>query len=302
MPGVTGDVVTAAKRGQYGRVMTRTPVAARAVVVGGVLLAAIAVVIRANAGAMDVAAGDSGATVPLWSVWLAALAGILVATLAAPRRRTAPVSPAAARPQAVGLTILALAFTALLLTFGVAEPTFTGGKLVLLVALPLLLMRLRPVPRTRHGATARHHLGALAAVAAWGVLTFLMPWSSRTSPSTDSVSMTDLVLILVVGFVVNAVIEEVFYRRWLQTRLQDVAGPWPAIVVTSVLFASWHVALGSAGGVLHRPGPDVLVDLAGALLNQGVIGVFLGFLWARYRLMWPILLAHGALNALPLIL
>lgn len=36
------------------------------------------------------------------------------------------------------------------------------------------------------------------------------------------------------------------------------------------------------------------------LANQGVSGLFLGFLWLRYRVMWPLLVIHGVWNANPL--
>lgn len=271
---------------------------------GGIVIALVAVAIRAQAGAWDVAQGDSGATVPLWSTWLATLVGVLVATVIGPRpprtdrtdERTPAGTERALRWQVAALTLAAVMFTALLLSFGVDEPVFTGGKLVLLVTLPLLVMRVWRVPyaaRDDRVPTLRHHGGALAAVLAWGALTFLAPWSSSgTRPPVDAAPL-ELATILLVGFLVNAVIEEVFYRRWLQTRLEAVTGPWAAIVVTSVLFGAWHAALGTGG---------LVVDLAGALLHQGAIGVFLGFLWSRYRLMWPILVAHGALNAVPLML
>lgn len=44
------------------------------------------------------------------------------------------------------------------------------------------------------------------------------------------------------------------------------------------------------------------VDLASTVVNQGVQGLFLGCLWSRYRLMWPILAVHGAMNLAPTVL
>ena len=40
----------------------------------------------------------------------------------------------------------------------------------------------------------------------------------------------------------------------------------------------------------------------GDVANQGVLGVFLGYLWSGYRRTWPLLVVHGALNAAPLLI
>ena len=101
-------------------------------------------------------------------------------------------------------------------------------------------------------------------------------------------------LTIVVVFSVNSLLEEVFYRRWLQTRWEHIIGRRPAIVLTSLLWAAWHVGIQGTG---HLP-----ADLSSAFVNQGVQGLFLGYLWSRYRLMWPILVVHGAMNAGPVLL
>jgi hypothetical protein len=38
------------------------------------------------------------------------------------------------------------------------------------------------------------------------------------------------------------------------------------------------------------------------LVNQGVLGLYLGYLWSRYRRMWPLITVHGAVNVLPVLL
>jgi membrane protease YdiL (CAAX protease family) len=38
------------------------------------------------------------------------------------------------------------------------------------------------------------------------------------------------------------------------------------------------------------------------VVGQGVQGLFLGYLWSRYRLMWPILTVHGAINAATIVI
>ena len=173
---------------------------------------------------------------------------------------------------------------------GDAEPAHTVLKLVLLLAVPALLFRLtgRAAPVGERGVTWQ----PVVPVAVWFVL-------AQVGPLAVPVRKVDLdpvtlVLTVVAVFAVNALLEEVFYRRWLQTRWERVLGRRPAIVLTSLVFAAWHVGIQGTG---HLP-----ADLASAFVNQGVAGLFLGYLWSRYRLMWPILVVHGAMNATPLIL
>jgi uncharacterized protein len=42
-------------------------------------------------------------------------------------------------------------------------------------------------------------------------------------------------MVLVVGFLINSLFEELFYRVWLQTRLEGLLGTWPAIMLTSIV-------------------------------------------------------------------
>ncbi|MGZ9829630.1 CPBP family intramembrane glutamic endopeptidase [Tsukamurella ocularis] len=104
--------------------------------------------------------------------------------------------------------------------------------------------------------------------------------------------LLDAALLLLVGFAVNALLEEVFYRQWLLTRRRAVLGPWAAVALSAVVWASLHVAIQGSG--------DLPLDAMNVLANQGVSGLFLGFLWLRYRVMWPLLVIHGVWNANPL--
>ncbi|WP_112227734.1 CPBP family glutamic-type intramembrane protease [Lentzea atacamensis] len=47
---------------------------------------------------------------------------------------------------------------------------------------------------------------------------------------------------------------------------------------------------------------DLPADLASTFVNQGILGLFLGYLWSKYRMMWPIVAVHGAVNAVPILL
>lgn len=81
------------------------------------------------------------------------------------------------------------------------------------------------------------------------------------------------------------------------TRLAEreaLLGAWPGIVLASLLWAVWHIGIQGTG--------FLPTDLASAVASHGVEGLFLGYLWSRYRMMWPILTVHGAVNAAPIVI
>ncbi|WP_232787166.1 CPBP family glutamic-type intramembrane protease [Planococcus sp. MB-3u-03] len=52
-------------------------------------------------------------------------------------------------------------------------------------------------------------------------------------------------------------------------------GTWPAICVSALLWAVWHVTIQSAG--------TIDVTIANSIANHGLMGLFLGLLWSKYR-------------------
>ncbi|WP_298993303.1 CPBP family intramembrane glutamic endopeptidase [uncultured Pseudokineococcus sp.] len=243
---------------------------------------------------------DSVETVEMWRRWVPALAGIAAVRLLPLPGRPAVVGPSstsAARLESLALVALALAFAVGLFVIGGGEPAHTLGKLALLVAVPLVLLRRRRRRGTAWraavtGSAIWRAIGPAIAVAVWGLLAFASPLAVPGSDYASTVAPLELVATIAVGFVVNAVVEEFFYRRWLLSRTQAWLGMWPAIVVSSLLWSLWHVAIQGTG--------DLGVDLASAVVTHAPTGVFLGYLWSRYRLMWPLLAVHGALNAVGL--
>jgi membrane protease YdiL (CAAX protease family) len=95
-----------------------------------------------------------------------------------------------------------------------------------------------------------------------------------------------LVVLLVVGWVLGALIEEIAYRGYLLTRLRDAfgsgrAGAVLAVVLSSALFGIAHTEQGVVGvGV-------VTLD-----------GIFFCALRYHYRTLWAPILAHGFNNTL----
>lgn len=247
---------------------------------------------------------DHGGTMPMWHRWIPVIAGLILLRLVPPR--TAPPTGPAGRDlttQAAVLLAAAALFAVTLRLAGGGEPAHTLLKLVLLLAAPILLFRLsrsripdQSPERTpdRRPSTNRLRYGPMVPVAAWFALSFAGPWAVPASDYAAGVDLITLIATIAVVFAVNSLLEEVFYRRWLQTRWEYVLGPWPAIVLASLLWAAWHIGIQGTG---HLP-----TDLASAFVNQGVLGLFLGYLWSRYRAMWPLLVVHGSLNAAPILL
>nr|WP_201761175.1 type II CAAX endopeptidase family protein [Nonomuraea sp. K271] len=267
---------------------------------GGLALIAGSALWLVLTGAADIRySADHVDTVPMWHRWIPVLAGLALVRLVPPRKEPpgGVTGGRGVRVQAVVLLMAALVFAVALRWSGGGEPAHTVLKLALLAAVPAALFwwsRRDPVTLVREPLTAWRRYGPAAPVAAWLVLSYAGPLAPPTSDFAATVDTLTLVVTVVVVFVVNALLEEFFYRRWLQTRWEHLLGPWPAIVLSSLLWASWHIGIQGTG--------DLPRDLASAFVNQGVQGLFLGYLWSRYRLMWPLLVVHGAVNAAPILL
>ncbi|WP_406674920.1 CPBP family intramembrane glutamic endopeptidase [Nonomuraea sp. N2-4H] len=274
-----------------------------AVLIGGLaVMAGSALWLALTVGGEIRYTADHTGTRPMWHIWIPALAGLMLTRLmpSPPRRARLPVTREL-RLQAGVLLASGVLFAAalrMLADNGFApEPAHTVLKLVLLLAVPVLLFRLirvREPARGRGGGWTR--FGPVVPVAVWLVLSSVGPFARPSGDSawTDGLSPAALLLTMIVVFALNALLEEAFYRRWLQTRWEHIIGRRPAIVLASLPFAAWRIGIHGTG--------DLLTDLATVVVHQGVQGLFLGYLWSRYRLMWPILTVHGAINAAPTLL
>lgn len=279
-----------------------------AVCIGAILLSALWLLLTGNTGIRYSA--DHADTVPMWTRWVPALAGVLLVRLIPPSLNIpnplAGLDRGKLLAQARTLVALAVAFSVLLYVAvaatGVAEPWHILLKLVLLLAAPVILLRLlrptqdlsRDTPGVSSGPDRRWRwVGPVLPVAAWFGLSYLSPLAVPygRAPTADAAT---LIATVIVVFLVNAVLEEYFYRVWLQTRLELFLGRWPAVLASSILWASWHAAIQGQG--------RLDLDLASVVVNLGVVGLFLGYLWARYRTVWALLIVHGAMNSAPLFL
>ncbi|WP_146251332.1 CPBP family intramembrane glutamic endopeptidase [Nocardia tenerifensis] len=227
---------------------------------------------------------DSDDTLPMWMLGLTVFGGLAAAWLVPPKHREdePPQGDSRTARQAWWLFALALAFTIGFALSPGGNGWFLGLKLPLLLAVPLIF-RLASWHEWYRVDTEGRWLRPLPAV-----LTFLALFTLFGHDYTGS--RPDVIAVVGV-FVLNAMLEEIFYRVWLQTRLEAGVGRWPAILVTALVFASWHA-------VIHG-GNGFGVDLAAAFVHIGGYGVFLGYLWSRYRNPWLLFLVHGIIN-LPL--
>ena len=242
---------------------------------------------------------DHDDTVPMWFRWVPAVVGLVLVRLTPAATAAAPLTQRRPRLEAGFLLAAAVLFAVTLRLAGGGEPAHILLKLLLLLGVPLAVFwgsRRRGTAWKPAGVEpdVRRRWAPTVPVAAWLVLSYASPLALPPSDYAMTVDLATLVATVVVVFLVNSLLEEVFYRRWLQSRWEAILGRWPAIVLASLLWAAWHVGIQGSG--------DLPVDLASTFVNQGVVGLFLGYLWSRYRVMWPVVAVHGAVNALPVLL
>ena len=243
---------------------------------------------------------DSADTVALWRLWLPALVGLALTRLVPPRLPPVDLLGDADARQVrreAAICALAAAVYAIVLPLGGRPPPdlwYIAVRVVLLVGVPLAVLRTdrrlipTPPPEARPGRW--YWAGPAVSVAAWFALDWIGPFGPPDAPrDAGGAEGLTLLALVAMGFVINSLLEEIVYRFWLQTRLERVLGVWPGIVVTSLLWAVWHVAIQGTG--------DLAYDLAAAVARQGVLGLFLGSLWSRYRNPWAVIIVHGAVNA-----
>ncbi|MEW2441820.1 CPBP family intramembrane glutamic endopeptidase [Micromonospora marina] len=231
----------------------------------------------------------------MWSRWIPAVAGIALIRLFPPAPDPRWPDPVAPYREAVPLLLAGIAFAAVMPLLG-GEPAYTVVKLALLLGVPagVFLAARRWPPRWRPGpapADAAHRWGPALPVAVWLVLSYATPLAVPASERGADVQTGDARR-RPAGRLRGE--RAAGGGRWLQTRWESLLGRWPAIVLASLVWAAWHVAIQGTG----RPG----ADLATVVVNHGVLGLFLGYLWSRYRRMWPLLVVHGAVNAMPVLL
>ncbi|ADY27817.1 Abortive infection protein (plasmid) [Deinococcus proteolyticus MRP] len=237
---------------------------------------------------------DAGAAAaPLWAIIGPPLAAAALAAALPYHPQRLPVDagePRNLRLTAALLLALALAFPLLTQSTGMAGG-YIAAKVALLIALPLVAVRLLPGAIRLPRLQARRLQGRpwwvpLGVVTFWFITSQLGPWNPLFDGS--AYDMTTIVVAALVTAVTAGFGEELFYRRLLQSRLEALLGAWPGIALASLAFALMH--LGSHGSA------DLPGTLARIIVAQGSFGLFAGVLWWRYRsLVWPVA-AHLLVN------
>ncbi|MDO5634851.1 MAG: type II CAAX endopeptidase family protein [Micrococcus sp.] len=259
-------------------------------VIVGVLVAlylgAVAITVGGSPqGWTNVASPESG-TRPWWLILGPALLGCALILLLPRRAKPQPArvgDPRAFRRSTVFLLVLAVA----IIGVGVAPvgiEDFILAKLLIFLILPGLALGLA----WRRGVRIQWRPGAwrwwipAGIVALWAVLSFAGPWVERVDFSDYDLGL------VIVGATVTAMTagvgEELFYRRWLQTRLEAWGGAAVGIAISTVLFALMHVGTHGTG--------DLLADAALFLTVHGTGGLFYALLWWRYRNIAMNIVAH----------
>ncbi|MFY1699649.1 MULTISPECIES: CPBP family intramembrane glutamic endopeptidase [unclassified Solwaraspora] len=242
--------------------------------------------------------------VPVLAVLLPLAVGIALTRLVPPRLPTMRPAPADARAaiarQALGLAAIAVAFAVAALLLGPGSVWYGPVKVALLLGGAWWVVRAWPAPppggrEHRRALPARWYWpGPVPAVAAWAWLAYYSPLAGPADLSGyRAYDPAVLVTAMVLTFLTASVLEEVFYRLLLQTRWEALYGHWPAITATALLYAAMHT---------HRLGDGPAGDtVAVVLMFNGGLGLFLGYLWSRYRNIWAIVAVHGAVNSLTLL-
>ncbi|MEU4425458.1 CPBP family intramembrane glutamic endopeptidase [Actinoplanes sp. NPDC024001] len=281
----------------------------RVLTIAGLILIAAAPILSLLLGRTELAtsADEEAPPVPLAGVVVPYLIGLLLIRLVPPR--LPQLEPAAGagrevlRRQARWLIGLALIFPVvglLLKATPDGELFYALAKVLILLAGAWLVLRRIPGPsgaREHRRAVPRlwYWLGPVPAIAVWGYLYFYSPLIGDRGDLSgyEDWDRVTLAAVMLYTFLTASVLEEIFYRVILQTRLESLWGRWPAITATALLFALMHV---------HRFGDGPFLDITLLILiSNGGLGLFAGYLWSRYRNVWAILVAHGAINSLVLL-
>ena len=167
------------------------------------------------------------------------------------------------------------------------EEYFIIWKVLLLIMFPVAYFKWKggsssiKLPRT----TLKSHTWpvALIPIAAYILMTQFGPLAP--APPAGWPDLTTLVIAAVVTAITAGVGEEIFYRYWLQSRVEAVSSRWVAILLVSLMYGLMHV--GTHGG-----GLSIDVSITTVIASQGVFGIVLGYLWSRYRTLWICILLH----------
>ncbi|OLZ43043.1 CAAX protease family protein [Amycolatopsis coloradensis] len=287
------------------------PGAAWGILVGGVVVFAAAPALLLATGHDTIKpSADSDKELSLAGALIPAVAGILLVRaipLQAPGLLPETTDRRGLSRQATALALIAFLWPLALFLVSAAghqaliRDIWALAKPLVFLVLPLVLLRILRTPGepdpfrlTWRPRRTWQWLAPVPAVLVFGWLSVLGPFAPPLPTAEDYPDPVYLAVGATLTFFTANVLEEVFFRGMLQTRLEALFGRWPGILLASLLFAWLH---------LPTHGQGALPLTLGAIVAfQGFFGLFTGYLWSRYRNLWAPIAAHTAMNTLPLLL
>ena len=267
------------------------------VLLGGVFVLSIVVTMLGNPDGI-VVSRDPG--VPPTPVLVLLVPALLVGavTLMLPRgegsARATVHHAAAARWETAGLLGLAITFPLLVPLLPLPED-YVLLKAAMFLLVPCTALALLARRRGPSVALQRPRVSVvvlLVPALLLGVLSSVGPFAPGGSDRWPPLA------VLLVGATATAITaglgEELLFRRFLQTRLEALLGPWTGILLASLLFGLMHVFSHGGGAVWERA--------AQVIAMQGTTGIVLGLMWAKWRRIWVCVLAHMLINGLGVVL
>lgn len=260
------------------------------VVCAAVWLVSFAALLMVAPGGTPVSADPGAEPIPYWVTVSPVVLGIALTLLVPPRSARRPVLIGRHTSFAIttaGLLALAVVFPVAAAVVPLRGESYVLGKLALLMIVPaVLVMTFRDAVRIQWRKDRSRWWAPAIVVVVWVLHSQVAPWNPVFDPAGHDLTL--LVTAATATAITAGVGEELFYRLWLQSRLEAGMGPWPGICVASLAFALMH--LGS-----HGTGAP-LVDIARVVVVQGSFGLFVGIMWWRYRNLVAIILVHVIVN------
>ncbi|QMU98486.1 CPBP family intramembrane metalloprotease [Microbacterium esteraromaticum] len=109
-----------------------------------------------------------------------------------------------------------------------------------------------------------------------------------------AVQFVNLLLAALIFNLIPALGEEIGWRGWLLPKLLRF-GPWPAILISGVIWGLWHAPVILLGH--NYPGTPGWLALIAMVVFCIIMGGIFGWLRLRGGSVWPAALAHSSLNA-----
>jgi uncharacterized protein len=129
--------------------------------------------------------------------------------------------------------------------------------------------------------------------------------SSKLKPIQENFSnFPDAPLRLLMGIMIPlftaGIPEELFFRGYLQTRLEKKWNRLAAILISTTLFAAWHLP---SRYLLSNGAEGQAGDWGSVIIHTGIpvfiVGLVLSLHWSRYRNIVLLVLTHWAIDILP---